>query len=89
MKTYYVAANILGAAEIKAKSAEEAHKIAESYLSKRFKIQPKPTGLWVFEKAPTNDDISKTFEMQAGDAPVVGDRPAGVSPVAESATPSP
>jgi hypothetical protein len=51
MKKYYVAANILGAVEVKADSAEEAHAKASKFLSKRFKLQPQPTGIWVFEKA--------------------------------------
>tara|TARA_R110000868_G_scaffold11798_5_gene57587 strand:+ start:4567 stop:4746 length:180 start_codon:yes stop_codon:yes gene_type:complete len=49
MKKYYIAANILGAAEIKAESPEQALKKAEKYSSKRFKLQPKPTGLMIFE----------------------------------------
>lgn len=55
MKKYYIAANFLGAVEVRAESAEAAHEKASKYLSKRFAIQPKPTGLWVFEKAPTPD----------------------------------
>lgn len=51
MKKYYVAANILGAVEIRAESAEAAHAKAQKYMSKRFALQPVPTGLWVFEKA--------------------------------------
>lgn len=51
MKTYYIAANILGAVEIRANSAEEAHAKASKYLSKRFTLQPQPTGIWVFEKS--------------------------------------
>jgi hypothetical protein len=50
MKKYYVAANILGAVEVRAESAEEAHAKASQFLSKRFQLQAKPTGLWVFEK---------------------------------------
>lgn len=50
MKKYYVAANILGAVEIRANSAQEAHDKASKYLSKRFELQAKPTGIWVFEK---------------------------------------
>jgi hypothetical protein len=54
MKKYYVAANILGAVEVRAESAEEAHAKASHFLSKRFQLQAKPTGLWVFEKNDTN-----------------------------------
>jgi len=50
-KKYYIAANILGAAEVKANSPEEALAKAEKYLSKRFALQPKPTGLMLFERA--------------------------------------
>jgi hypothetical protein len=49
MKKYYIAANILGAVEVKADTREKALEKAEKYLSKRFKLQPKPTGLMVFE----------------------------------------
>lgn len=52
MKKYYIAANILGAVEVRANSPEEAHAKASQYMSKRFALQPKPTGLWVFEKPP-------------------------------------
>lgn len=57
MKKYYVAANILGAVEVRAESPEDAHAKASKYLSKRFTLQPVPTGLWVFEKA---EDMPKT-----------------------------
>ena len=50
MKKFYIAANIIGAVEIKANSAEEAHAKAQKFLSKRFTLQPQPTGIWVFEK---------------------------------------
>jgi hypothetical protein len=50
MKKYYIAANILGAVEIRADSPQDAHRKANKFLSKRFQLQPKPTGLWVFEK---------------------------------------
>lgn len=56
MKKYYIAANILGACEVKANSPEEAHAKASKYLSKRFKLQPTPTGIWVFEKAEERAD---------------------------------
>ena len=52
MKKYYVAANILGAVEVRASSPGEAHAKASQFTSKKFKLQPKPTGLWVFEKPP-------------------------------------
>jgi hypothetical protein len=53
MKKYYIAANILGAIEVRADSPEQAQEKASKLLSKRFTLQPKPTGLWVFEKPPT------------------------------------
>jgi hypothetical protein len=63
MKKYYVAANILGAVEIRAESAEAAHVKASKYMSKRFTLQPVPTGLWVFEKA---EDMPKAAFDDAG-----------------------
>jgi hypothetical protein len=50
MKKYYIAANIIGAVEVRANSPEEAHAKALKYSSKKFDLQPKPTGIWVFEK---------------------------------------
>lgn len=58
MKKYYIAANILGAVEIKADTREQALKKAEGYLSKRFKLQSKPTGLMVFETPEKIDAAS-------------------------------
>jgi hypothetical protein len=52
MKKYYIAANILGAVEVRANSPEEAHAKASNYPSKRFVLQPKPIGLWTFDKPP-------------------------------------
>lgn len=52
MKKFYVAANILGAVEVKADTPEQAHAKASQYPSKKFKLQPMPTGLWVFERPP-------------------------------------
>ena len=82
MKKYYVAANILGAVEIRAESAEEAHAKASKYMSKRFKLQPVPTGLWVFEKAedmpttaidaarkPVGDDAIMRQHLKEGGTP--------------------
>jgi hypothetical protein len=50
MKKYYIAANIIGAVEVRANSPEEAHAKALKYGSEKFDLQPKPTGIWVFEK---------------------------------------
>jgi len=52
MKKFYVAANILGAVEVKADTPEQAHIKASQYPSKKFKLQPMPTGVWVFERPP-------------------------------------
>ena len=49
MKKYYIAANIIGAVEVKADTPKQALEKAQKYLSKRFRLQPKPTGLMVFE----------------------------------------
>ena len=57
MKKYYIAANILGAVEVRAESAEAAHAKAQKFLSKRFTLQPKPTGLWVFEKNENGETV--------------------------------
>lgn len=60
MKKYYIAANILGAVEVRANSPEEAHAKASKLPSSGFKLQQTPTGLWVFEKGfSNNDDIHK------------------------------
>lgn len=57
MKKYYIAASIIGAVEIKAETPQQALEKAQKYLSKRFTLQPKPTGLEVFEtpEEPTPD----------------------------------
>lgn len=58
MKKYYIAANILGAVEVKADTREQALKKAEGYPSKKFKLQSKPTGLMVFETPEKIDTTS-------------------------------
>lgn len=55
MKKFYIAANILGGIEIRADSPEQAHAKALKLASTKFKLQPKPTGIWVFEKPPKDD----------------------------------
>jgi hypothetical protein len=60
MKKYYIAANILGAVEVRAESPEAAHAKALKFNSSKFKLQPKPTGVWVFVKPKDADARSGT-----------------------------